>query len=111
MNKIIHGLVLVFFGLGCLFVWMILKLPAMIAVKTGQALPAFTRLCMAAGPMLLVVLAIAAVAYCIYVWVQKAQSGPSWVAFLATSMSALILVTLPTIVAIYLPIISRFTRN
>jgi hypothetical protein len=111
MNKIIHGLVLAFFGPGCLFVWLILKLPAMVAVKTGQALPAFTRFCMGLGPVLLAALAIAAAAYCIYVWIQKAQSRPSWIAFLATNMSALILVTLPTIIAIYLPIISGFTRN
>jgi hypothetical protein len=62
MNKIMHGLVLVFFGLGCLFVWMILKLPAMVAVKTGQALPAFTLFCMGLGPVLLAGLAIAAAA-------------------------------------------------
>ena len=111
MNKIIHGLVLAFFGLGCWLVWLILKLPAMVAVKTDRALPAFTRFCMGLGPGLLTVLTTVAAAYCIYIWIRSAEGLPSWMAFFATTMSALILVTLPTIIAIYLPIISGITRN
>lgn len=45
------------------------------SVPPGQAvLPAFTRFCMAAGPILLGVLALLAVAYCIYVWVAQVRA-------------------------------------
>ena len=71
----------------------------------GRMLPAFTRLCMGLGPALLVGLAILATGYCVWVWTRKTDSRCSWVAFLATTVGALGLVMLPTIVAIYLPLV------
>ena len=114
MNKMLHAVVLIAFGGACWFLSLILKLPLMVqpatarlpSVPPGQAvLPAFTRLCMAAGPFLLGVLALLALGYCIYVWVRKAERPASWVGFLATTMSALVLVLLPTVVAIYIPLV------
>jgi len=73
----------------------------------GQAvLPAFTQFCMAAGPVMLATLAVLALGYCIYVWVRGAERQAPWVGFLATTMSALVLVLLPTVVAIYLPLVN-----
>jgi uncharacterized BrkB/YihY/UPF0761 family membrane protein len=92
-----------------------LKLPLMIqpmaaklpAVQPGQSvLPAFTRLCMAAGLVLLAMLAFVALGYCLYVWVHNSERQLPWVSFLATTMSALVLLALPTVVAIYLPLVS-----
>ena len=100
MNKTMHGVVLVLFGVACWFLSLILKLPLMVlpatarlsSVTPGQVpLPAFTRLCMGAGPILLAALALLALAYCIYVWVRRAERQASWVGFLATTMSALVL--------------------
>ena len=108
MNKIIHGVVLALFGAACWFVSLILRLPTMAA--PGRVLPAFTRLCMGLGPYLLLGLAILATAYCLRVWMRKTETGISWVAFLFTSMAALGLLMLPTIVAIYLPVVDVLNR-
>jgi hypothetical protein len=120
MNKMMHGVVLVLFGVACWFLSLMLKLPLMVqpatarlaSVPPGQAvLPAFTRLCMAAGPVLLGTLALLALGYCIYVWVRKAERQAPWVGFLATTMSALVLVLLPTVVAIYIPLVDFLNRS
>jgi len=75
----------------------------------GYSLPAFTQLCIRFRP-LLVVLPILAAAYCIYVWVRKTDERRSWVGFFAATMCALVLVTLPTMVAAYLPLIESLSR-
>jgi len=66
---------------------------------------------MAAGPFLLAVFAILALSYCIYVWVSKAERQAPWIGFLATTMSALVLLVLPTVVAIYLPLVDFLNRS
>jgi len=120
MNKILHAVVLIIFGGACWFLSLILKLPLMVQAMTarlpsvppGQSvLPAFTRLCMAAGPFLLVVFGLLALSYCIWVWVRKAGRQAPWIGFLATTMSALVLVVLPTGVAIYLPLVDFLNRS
>ena len=103
MNKIIHGVVLALFGAACWFTSLILRLAPM--ANHGRQLPAFTRLCMALGPMILLAFGISAAAYCVWIWLRKTDKPASWVGFLATSVAALGLVLLPTIVAIYLPLV------
>jgi len=120
MNKVMHAVVLAIFAGACWFLSLILKLPAMVqlaiarlpSVRPEQAvLPAFTRLCMAIGPVLLAALALLALGYCLYVWVRKAERPPSWTGFLATTMSALVLVLLPSVVAIYIPLVDFLNRS
>jgi hypothetical protein len=121
MNKMMHVVVLVLFGGSCLFLSLILKLPLMVqpaiarlaALPPGQSvqLPAFTRLCMAAGPVLLPALAVLALGYCIFVWVRRAERQAPWLGFLATTMSALVLVLLPAVVAIYIPLVDFLNRS
>ena len=115
-----HAVVLVLFGGACWFVSLILKLPLMVQPAIARVssvppepvvLPAFTRLCMGAGPILLGALAVVAVAYCIFIWVRKAERPAPWTGFLATTMSALVLVLLPTIVAIYIPLVDFLNRS
>jgi drug/metabolite transporter superfamily protein YnfA len=78
----------------------------MVRLKTGEfALPAFTRLCMGLGPSVVIGLAALATAYCVWVWLRKAESRNSWVGFLAAATGSLFLVTLPVVVAIYLPLV------
>lgn len=102
-----HGVVLAFLGLACWFVWAVLQLPAMVRMPGVELqLPAFTRLCIALGTWLVVGLAILAAAYCLWVWFRKAECQSSWVAFLATVTGALLLVTFPVIIAIYLPLVN-----
>ena len=66
---------------------------------------------MAAGPVLLAVFSLLALGYCIYVWVRKADRPAPWIGFLATAMSALVLVLLPTVVAIYIPLVDFLNRS
>ena len=120
MNKMMHAVVLIVFGGACWFLSLILRLPLMVqpmtaklpSVAPGQAvLPAFTRLCMSAGPILLGALTFLALGYCIYIWVRKAERPASWIGFLASTMSALVLVLLPTVVAIYIPLVDFLNRS
>jgi|SRR5215831_10485122 len=115
MNKMLHTLVMVLFVGACWFLSVMLKLPLMIepmaaklpSAQPGQTvLPAFTRLCMVAGPVLLAVLAVLALGYCVYVCVRKSERQLPWVSFLATTMSAVVVLALPTVVAIYLPLVA-----
>jgi hypothetical protein len=115
MNKMMHAVVLAVFGGACWFLSLIiLKLPLMVLPAAARlrsvpieqtSLPAFTRLCMGAGPPLLAALAFLALGYCVYVWVRKAGRPVPWTGFLATTMSMLVLVLLPTVVALYIPVV------
>ena len=107
LNKTAHAIVLTLFGVACWLVWALLQLPSMVRVHgVGLQLPAFTRFCVAIGPIVLVGLATLATAYCVWVWLRNAETRRSWVAFLATATGSLFLVTLPIIVAIYLPLVN-----
>jgi hypothetical protein len=57
-----------------------------------------------------VALPIVATAYCLWVWIRKGENRNSWVAFLATATAALLFVTLPSIVAIYLPLVNALNH-
>ena len=105
MNKFAHGMALAVFGAACWFTWATYKLPTMVR-RPGLELPAFTTLCVSVGPAVVIGLAALATAYCLWIWIRKGESRNSWVAFLATATSALILVTLPSVVAISLALIN-----
>jgi hypothetical protein len=107
MKKLAHLLVLAVFGIACFFLWGILRLAP--AVAHGGALPGFTMLCVGLRPVL-IVLPILAAAYCLWIMFRKAERLPSWVTFFATTMSVLVLVTLPTLVAAYLPLVSSINH-
>ena len=110
MNKLLHGIVLAVFAFACWSVSIILKLPMMLVPGGNHPLPAFSRFCMELGPMVWVGLTVLALVYCLAVWVRKTDKAPSWVAFLATTMSVVVLWMLPTVIAIYLPIIDFLHR-
>ncbi len=61
---------------------------------------------MEVGPSVVVCLSALATGYCVWVWLRKAETRTSWVGFLATATGSLFLVTLPVIVAIYLPLVN-----
>ena len=108
MNKIAHALVLAVFGIACFFLWGILALAPHIG--HGQALPAFTLFCVKLQPVM-IALPIMAAAYCLWIWFRKAERLPSWVGFFAATMSVLVLVTLPTLIAAYLPLIKAVNHE
>jgi hypothetical protein len=104
-NMIIHGFVLVFFSIGCWLLWGLLHLPQMMSVSMpGGGLPAFTRFAVDCGFYLAVPPLLAAV-YCGYVWILKCKGKSSWMGFFATTMAVLVLLTLPTLIAVLLPVI------
>ena len=107
MNKIIHGLVLVFFSIGCWFLWSLLTVceRALRHLVEGHGgFPLFTQLCLQLRPALYV-LPLLALAWCVFVWFRKIDVRGSWMGFFAASASVIILVTFPTMIAIYLPLV------
>jgi hypothetical protein len=107
LNLIIHGLILAFFSIGCWFLWGLLHFPNMVwaATRGTMQLPAFTVLLVGFMPYLIVPPVLAAV-YCVYVWFWKSRVSNSWIGFFATTMAVLVLLTLPTLIAVLLPIIA-----
>jgi hypothetical protein len=106
-NRLAHGIILAFFGVACWLVWALLQLPPMVRLQgVPLQLPAFTRFCMGLGPSVIIGLATLATGYCVWVWFRKAETTRSWVGFLATATGSLFLITLPIVVAIYLPLVS-----
>ncbi|MBI3848791.1 MAG: hypothetical protein HY298_00660 [Verrucomicrobia bacterium] len=114
-NMIVHGLILVFFSVVCWFLWGTLHLPQMtqgmlarlgaVDQATGYgALPAFTRMMMGLGNLMFVPPLLAFI-YCLYVWFQKSSVKSSWMGFFASTTAVLIFITLPTLIAVVLPLI------
>ena len=111
MNKTAHALILAVFCIACWFLWGILTLAPHAA--HGHALPGFTVFCVGLRQGMIVLPSLAA-AYCLWIWSRKADRLPSWVVFFATTTSVLVLVTLPTLIAAYLPLIdvvNNLARN
>jgi hypothetical protein len=104
MNKLIHGLIAAFFAFACLCLWAMLNLTEHIMFRVTENPPGFTQFCIGLKP-LFVVLPILAVAYCIYVWIRKADTRRSWISFFAATMGSLVVVMLPTLLAVLLPVI------
>ncbi len=107
MNKAIHGLIVVVFAISCLCLWGMLSIVGHLTAR--MSLPGFTQFCVGLKP-LLYVLPILAAGYCGYVWCSKEGARRSWVGFFAGTMSALVLVTMPTILATWLPLIDVLAR-
>jgi len=70
-------------------------------------IPAFARLCFNFR-WLLLVLPLLAVAYCLLVCIRKSEGSRSWVAFFATTMYALVLLSFPVAITGWLMIIQFF---
>ena len=109
MNKLAHTLVLAVFGMACWFLWSFLKLASLPLPPPDASLPAFTAFCIGLRPAM-IILPILAAAYCLWICFRKAERLPSWVVFFAVTMSVLVLVALPTLLAAYLPLLHGITR-
>jgi hypothetical protein len=112
MNKIIHGLVLVFFSIGCWFLWGLLTASEklMMGLMGNRPLPAFTRLCLECRPVLYA-LPVLALAWCVFVWLRKTESRNSWVGFFAISAAVIMLAVFPAVIAMYLPVVQALEMN
>ena len=105
MNKMAHTLILAVFGIACWLLWGILNLASFPIRQPGGSLPAFTLFCVGLRPAMIILPILAAV-YCLCIWFRKADRLPSWVVFFAVTMSVLVLVALPTLLAAYLPLLN-----
>lgn len=102
MNKVIHGLVAAVFVITCLFLRWMLTLVS--GLQHGMQLPAFTRFCVSFSPLFLVLPALA-LGYCVYVWFSKRDPRKSWVSFFAGTTMVLVFLTVPTVIAAWLPVL------
>jgi archaellum biogenesis protein FlaJ (TadC family) len=102
-NKVVHTLILAVFCLDCLFTWAVVSMAPQ-ARCDNRGLPAFTTLCYILRPVLVAIPILAAV-YCLWVWCRKGDRLPSWIGFFATTMGFLALVTVPAMLAAYLPLL------
>ena len=110
LNMLIHGLILVFFSVGCWFLWRMMQVPRMMQpVLREQGIVPFTRLLMEYSPFLAVP-PLLAVVYCGYVSMRKSKGRSSWMAFFATTVAVLVLLTLPILFAVLLPVVSFMDR-
>jgi hypothetical protein len=107
VNKLAHALVLAVFGIACCFTWVILTLAS--RTGHGEGLPGFTTFCVGLRRVL-IVLPVMAAAYCFWIWFRRAERLSSWIGFFAATMSVLVLVTLPTLIAAYLPLIKAINH-
>ena len=110
MNKTLHAVILAFFAGACWFLSLMLKMPMMIA-RSGAVMPPFARVCVTYGPLVAAALALSALAYCVYVWTRKEGKQTNWIGFLATAVSALLVVLMPTVVAMYITVADFINRS
>ena len=106
-NKLIHGLVCVYFSIGCFFVWGVVSVGRMAgpsAAREGRVLPLFTQWCIGLLQYWWIP-PILALLYCGFVWTRKSGARHSWFGFFAIATAILFLLALPALVAAALPVI------
>lgn len=103
-NKLVHTLFLVVFAIACKWLSDFLALAAKVSPDG--------RLLVSGAPLRLIVIIMPmlAAAYCLWIWFRKADRLPSWTSFCATTTSALVLLLVPTLFAVYLPVINDLDR-
>jgi hypothetical protein len=104
MRKLANVLVLGVFAGSCLIARAMLTL--MLEVRnTGRVLPYLSNLCISLRPLLLL-MPIAAAAYCLWLWLRKGEEASRGTGFVLATMTLLILFVLPAIATSYLPMMS-----
>jgi hypothetical protein len=104
-NKVIHLLIVLYFTIGCFFVWGCGQIARMIhPIEPGRGLPGFTVL-VCGLTRFWYVLPVLSAFYVGYVWFRKGGSSRSWFGFFAATTGCLVLLGLPTLVALLLPLI------
>jgi hypothetical protein len=107
-NILAHVLILALFSVSCWFLWGLTRYPEMMTRgRTELYNPAFSRFIADCNIYLIVPPALAAV-YCGLVCFRRSMSRKSWVAFLATNMSILLVLMLVVVIAVFLPVIAYF---
>ncbi len=107
MNKLIHGLIAAGFGIACWFLWAWLTMCARFLQHAlgSEHIPGFTILVLNLRPVLVIFPTIA-LAYCLYAWFRRDTGRMTWQGFFASTMAVLILLMLPSMFAVWLPLLS-----
>ena len=103
MKKLPYLLISLTFTFACVSLWAMLTAVAKLSPNWSQSLPAFTRLCLDLSPWLLV-LPILEVAVCIFVGAPKEDRREYGPTFVAGSMTILVLIFFPVLLAVLLPV-------
>jgi hypothetical protein len=115
LDKVIHGLVLVYFTTGCWMLWGTMQIArmliAMLSRRAGEGipLPGFTQLALQLTPYWYLPPLVALV-YCVFVWTRKPKGRSFWFGFFASTTALLVLLALPTLIAASLPLIDSLNR-
>jgi hypothetical protein len=114
-NLIIHGVILVFFSVGCWLLWGLTLVPRMMGANgTDERLtlliPRFTQLIVDLSSFLIVPPLVALV-YCIYTLRRKSNVNISWVGFFAATVGVFLLIAIPIILAVLLPFVSWINQH
>ncbi len=109
LNRLIHLLVLLYFTIGCWFLWGVLEVSKMITIPNARLhpprpAPGFTQLWFGLMPYWYIP-PILALLYCGLVWTRKAGVRHSWFGFFAITTAVLFLLALPVLIAAALPVI------
>ncbi|MEO7298658.1 MAG: hypothetical protein ABI042_08800 [Verrucomicrobiota bacterium] len=106
LSKIIHALILIFFSVGCWFLWAMSLIPRLVTSRmVTRPLPGFTQLLMD-WKWMLAVPPLLALGYCVCVWTGKVNTRSGWIGFFAVTVGVLMLLAFPIIFAVFLPLIS-----
>ncbi|MEO6183295.1 MAG: hypothetical protein ABIP71_09400 [Verrucomicrobiota bacterium] len=106
LSKIIHALILIFFSVGCWFLWAMFSLPRLVTSRlVTRPLPGFTQLLMD-WKWMLAVPPLLALGYCVWAWTGKVNPRSGWIGFFAVTVGVLMLLAFPVIFAVLLPLIS-----
>jgi hypothetical protein len=109
-NNAVHGLIVILFALACLSLFGMLNVIESASARVlGGPPPAFTSLCLAWRPALLVLPVLAAL-YCWLVWARSERDRRSWVPFFAATTATLVLITFPTLLSVWLPVVVFMER-
>jgi hypothetical protein len=101
MRNLTNALVLVVFAGNCLIARAMLTLMMEIRDDAHRVLPYFTNLCISLRPLLMV-LPMAALAYCLWLWVWKPKNISVWMGFVVVAMALLTVFVLPAIGTSYI---------
>ena len=112
LNKVIHGLVLLYFATGCWLLWGVLRVSRVIAyrLQAPNPAPAFTQMFLGLMPYWYMPPLVALI-YCGFAWMRKPDGRATWFGFFAIATAVLMLLALPTLIAAGLPVIDYLNRE
>jgi hypothetical protein len=109
LDKVVHGLVLLYFTTGCWLLWGVMTISRMMgrlitAIHEGRPFPQFTVMFLWLADFWYVPPLLALI-YCGFAWTRKTRGRSTWFGFFALTTALLLLLALPVLIAAGLPVI------